>query len=133
MGSMECTTYTCSVCGHSYAADEVTASGHSYNAGVVTTNPTCTDEGVKTFTCSACGDTYTEAVDALGELRINAHAFSVFEELIKEHWKDHRTLLGFAMDHGCHEIDDGGSHGLDMPEDLNICHFYQAITGENAK
>ena len=74
-----------------------------------------------------------EAVEALGELRINAHAFSVFEELIKEHWKDHRTLLGFAMDHGCHEIDDGGSHGLDMPEDLNICHFYQAITGENVK
>ena len=37
----------------------------------------------------------------------------------------HDTLIGFAMDHGCHEIDgDLGSHGLDMPEDLNIVHLY---------
>ena len=72
-----------------------------------------------------------EHVNALGELRINSNAFARFDELIREYWKDHRTLLGFAMDHGCHEIDDGGSHGLDMPEDLNICHLYQAITGEN--
>ena len=31
----------------------------------------------------------------------------------------------FLPDHGCHEIDGGcGSHGLDMPEDMNIVHFY---------
>ena len=36
------------------------------------------------------------------------------------------TLLGFAMDYGCHKIDGGcGSHGLDMPEDINIVHLYQ--------
>ncbi|MEE0929226.1 MAG: hypothetical protein UIG59_08550 [Acutalibacteraceae bacterium] len=36
------------------------------------------------------------------------------------------ATLAYAMDHGCHEIDDGcGSHGLDMPEDINICHFYK--------
>ena len=36
------------------------------------------------------------------------------------------TLVGFAMDHGCHEIDGGcGSHGLDMPEDINIVHLYK--------
>ena len=34
------------------------------------------------------------------------------------------------MDHGCHEIDGGcGSHGLDMPEDLNIHHFYGIVNG----
>ena len=37
----------------------------SYDDGVVTTNPTCTAEGVKTFTCT-CGDSYTEAVAATG-------------------------------------------------------------------
>jgi len=32
------------------------------------------------------------------------------------------------MDHGCHEIDGGcGSHGLDMPEDLNIVQVYKGI------
>ena len=46
--------------------------------------------------------------------------------LIRKYWKNHNTLVGFAMDHGCHEIDGGcGSHGLDMPEDINIVHFYK--------
>ena len=67
-----------------------------------------------------------EANLTLGELRANARTFGAFAELIKTKWKGHNTLLGFAMDHGCHEIDGGcGSHGLDMPEDLNIKHFYQ--------
>ena len=66
-----------------------------------------------------------EDVHALGELRYNAKAFGMFCELIKSNWQDHTTLMGFAMDHGCHEIDGGcGSHGLDMPEDLNIVHLY---------
>jgi hypothetical protein len=35
------------------------------------------------------------------------------------------------MDHGCHEIDGGcGSHGLDMPEDLNIVHLYKGYRRE---
>jgi len=67
-----------------------------------------------------------ESIEALGELAINCHIFTVLSELIKEHWQHHNTLLGFAMDHGCHEIDGGcGSHGLDMPEDLNITHLYK--------
>ena len=68
-----------------------------------------------------------EAPEALGELRANVHAFSMFASMIKTHWKQHNTLLGFAMDHGCHEIDGGcGSHGLDMDEDINIVHLYRA-------
>ena len=42
------------------------ALGHSYNNGVITTEPTCTENGVKTFACGTCGGTYTEAVDATG-------------------------------------------------------------------
>ena len=67
-----------------------------------------------------------ESAKALAELRLNDHIFGVLSDLIKEHWTHHNTLLGFAMDHGCHEIDGNcGSHGLDMPEDINIVHFYQ--------
>ncbi len=68
-----------------------------------------------------------ESVEALSELRANSEAFAMFDALISEHWSKHNTLVGFAMDHGCHEIDgDAGSHGLDMPEDLNIVHLYKA-------
>ena len=55
----DCETY---INGH----EVVAALGHKYNAGVVTTAPTCTAVGVKTFTCSACGHSYTESVAATG-------------------------------------------------------------------
>lgn len=68
-----------------------------------------------------------ESIEALAELRSNTEDFAMFDVLIQRHWKKHNTLVGFAMDHGCHEIDGNcGSHGLDMPEDLNITHFYKA-------
>ena len=38
---------------------------HSWDEGKVTTPATCTDPGVKTYTC-ACGETKTEAIPALG-------------------------------------------------------------------
>ena len=66
-----------------------------------------------------------EAEVSLNALKGNIAAFDRFGQAIDEYWRGHDTLLGFAMDHGCHEIDDGcGSHGLDMPEDLNILHLY---------
>ncbi|MCD7740704.1 MAG: fibronectin type III domain-containing protein [Ruminococcus sp.] len=39
---------------------------HTYDNGVVTTEATCTEDGVKTYTCSVCGETYTEAITATG-------------------------------------------------------------------
>ena len=73
----------------------------------------------------------TESVEALGELRANSEAFAMFSALIKRFWKQHNTLVGFAMDHGCHDIDGGcGSHGLDMEEDINIVHLYKAYPAE---
>lgn len=71
--------------------------------------------------------TGTESTAALSELRTNSRAFGMFAEMIDNHWGKHNTLLGFAMDHGCHDIDgDCGSHGLDMDEDINIVHLYKA-------
>ena len=72
-----------------------------------------------------------EGYEALAELRANDQAFGTFASLIENNWKHHNTLLGFAMDHGCHEIDgECGSHGLDMEEDLNIVHLYKAYPKE---
>lgn len=69
----------------------------------------------------------TESAYALSELRANSRMFATFSDMIQNKWGKHNTLVGFAMDHGCHEIDgECGSHGLDMPEDMNIVHLYKA-------
>lgn len=39
--------------------------GHELDEGTVTTNPTCTATGLKTFTCSACGGTEVTILPAL--------------------------------------------------------------------
>lgn len=41
-------------------------SAHVWNEGVVTTEPTCTEAGVRTYTCTICGETQTSEVEALG-------------------------------------------------------------------
>ncbi|MBQ8551891.1 MAG: alkaline phosphatase family protein [Clostridia bacterium] len=72
-----------------------------------------------------------ESREALAELHANSETFALFDTLIERHWKQHNTVVGFAMDHGCHEIDGGcGSHGLDMDEDLHIVHLYKAYSAE---
>ena len=48
----------------------VECTNHDWDEGVITTEPTCTTKGVKTFTCNNCKTTKTEEVKALG------HAYS---------------------------------------------------------
>ena len=69
-----------------------------------------------------------EGKETLDVLKKDINVFGRIAGAIRTNWRNHNTLLGFAPDHGCHEIDGGlGSHGLDMPEDLNILHFYGVI------
>ena len=69
-----------------------------------------------------------ESEVALNALQDNIRSFDRLCGKIEQCWGAHDTLVAFAMDHGCHEIDgDCGSHGLDMPEDLNILHHYGVI------
>ena len=61
----------CSVCGTVIKAqEEIPAKGHSWNEGEITTSPTCENAGVKTYTCTVCNATKTEAVDATGHTPI---------------------------------------------------------------
>ena len=58
---------SCSVCGTVIKAqEEIPAKGHSWNEGEITTAPTCENAGVKTYTCTVCNETKTEAIDATG-------------------------------------------------------------------
>ncbi|MCC8128930.1 MAG: leucine-rich repeat protein, partial [Clostridiales bacterium] len=56
----------CTICGETVTAGEtIPATGHSYES--VVTEPTCTEGGYTTYTCSACGDSYTgDGTDATG-------------------------------------------------------------------
>ena len=50
----------CAVCGN------VQTENHAWDAGKVTRKPTCTTEGVTTYTCSVCSETRTEAIVTTG-------------------------------------------------------------------
>ena len=77
-----------------------------------------------------------EAPEALAELKFNSITATTFLRMIQENWGSHNTLFGFAMDHGSHEVPAfekrpgliyRGTHGDEIPEDLNIVHRYQII------
>lgn len=71
---------------------------HKYNSGVVTKAPTCTDTGVKTYTCVDGDDSYTETIPALG------HDYVTRTETVtvKEAW-DEPVLEPRYICNGCGE------------------------------
>ncbi len=69
--------WVCTDCGKFFADEAGTveieegswiieATGHKWDEGVVTTEPGCTEPGVKTYTCTVCGETMTEEIDPIG-------------------------------------------------------------------
>jgi len=60
--------YICMVgkCGATFRHTLPATGQHTWNEGVVTRKPTCTEKGVRTFTCSVCHNTRTEAIEAPG-------------------------------------------------------------------
>ena len=74
-GAKEATCTTTGYTGDTYCKDcndkiadgkVIPALGHTWDKGVITTAPTCENAGVKTFTCTRCNETKTEAVNATG-------------------------------------------------------------------
>ena len=59
----------CEVCGQEYG--EKTA--HAWNSGEITVPPTCTENGIKTYTCTVdgCGAVKTEVIPAAGHIEDN--------------------------------------------------------------
>ena len=69
---------------------------HKYNSGIVTKEPTCTDTGVKTYTCVDGDDSYTETIPALGHDYVT-HTETV---TVKEAW-DEPVLEPRYICNGC--------------------------------
>ncbi len=55
---------TCAVCGTPETGS------HTWNSGVITTQPSAEKDGVKTFTCTACGAVRTETVSKLAKQEV---------------------------------------------------------------
>ena len=61
----------CKVCDKVQKPGEsIPAKGHSWNEGVITTSPTCENAGAKTYTCTVCNATKTEAITATGHTEV---------------------------------------------------------------
>ena len=69
----------CTDCGKKISSGKAISKtrNHNWDAGVITTEPTCTERGEKTFTCTVCGNTKTEKVSATG------HSYGEYE-VVKE-------------------------------------------------
>lgn len=68
-------TRFCHLCGAVERSD-IPALGHHY-ASVVTKEATETEEGIRTYTCSQCGDTYTEPIAKLPSTHKHSYSSTV--------------------------------------------------------
>lgn len=99
---------------------------HKYNSGVVTKEPTCTDTGVKTYTCVDGDDSYTETIPALG------HDYVTRTETVttKEAW-DEPVLEPRYICCGCGEqftnTTDVCRHILAVPNDKCGSYYSDAV------
>ena len=53
-------------CGYREGEDIPKLQEHTWDSGIVTTKPDCIHAGVRTYTCTVCGDTKTETIPATG-------------------------------------------------------------------
>ena len=88
---------------HSCGCGETEYADHNWNAGVVTTDPTCCDEGVKTFTCTDCGETKTAPVPATNE-----HVYGAWMKYTPaQHRRLCTNVLCGQYEYANHNWDDG--------------------------
>lgn len=99
---------------------------HKYNSGVVTKEPTCTDTGVKTYTCVNGDDSYTETIPALGHDYVT-HTETV---TVKEAW-DEPVLEPRYICCGCgtsfKTATEACDHILDVPNDKCGSYYSDAV------
>ena len=93
--------HECNVC-----AEMTDVGEHIWNSGVITTSPTCTTAGEKTYTCSACERKKTEVISATGhDLKaIEKKEASCTEDGYEAYWRCQTCGKIFSDEAGTAEI-----------------------------
>ena len=68
------TKHECSICGDSYMTDITEETGHSFGDWIISTKPTCSDDGIKYRVCH-CGYTETDIAQSTG------HSYEILSEI----------------------------------------------------
>lgn len=117
-GIATCTLgYNCAICGAA-----VSETGHNYDTGAVTTAPTCTHKGIKTYTCqNDSAHTYTEELDALGHTpeAVSAKAPTCTETGKSEGVRC--SVCGVTLTEGSEISATGHSYDNACDVDCNVC------------
>jgi hypothetical protein len=70
--------------------------------------------------------TTPRSAEAIAAMQRHVAAFVQLAHAVAKSWKTRHRLVGFVPDHGGHidPVTGRGSHGLDIPEDMDVQHFY---------
>lgn len=126
--------HECATEGHDDKLDEAE---HTWDEGVITTEPTETTDGVKTFTCTVCGYQKTESVAKL----THTHTFDManWENDETHHW--HKATCAHTDEKNGYEEHKGvwttkteADYGVDKVEErtCTVCGKHQERTVENS-
>jgi len=67
--------------------------------------------------------TTVRSVPALKAVRHHIDTFAELARVASEAWKGHPYAIMFCPDHGGHDSEGRGTHGEDIPDDMEIVHF----------
>ena len=99
-------SHHCTRCDAKTGDRPIAKTDHTWDSGVVTTEPTCENKGIKTFTCTKCNTTKTEDIAALGhELTHVTKKDATTEEFGNiEYWNCSKCKKNFKDSEGTNEI-----------------------------
>ena len=125
------------ICGH--ANEKKDYNEHNWNAGEITTPPTESDEGVRTFICLECFKSKTETIPALGDNHVHEYNQQVAGE---RYLKDAATCTTKAVYYcsctcgvsgtATFEYGDLADHKYSNTWSYNDTHHWHAATCEHA-
>lgn len=86
---------TCANCGDVIGGEVIKATGHKYNKGKVTTAPTSAKTGVRTKTCTVCGDKKTESIAKIAKTSVSSLSSKTRGFTVK--WSKKTAATGYQI------------------------------------
>lgn len=81
-------TYHWHNCVNNNCTEQLGKAAHTWDAGTITKEPTCTEKGEKTYTCTVCGQTKIEEVDVVEHDWVSKASEESFKYESKNTWSE---------------------------------------------